>query len=110
MHQVYRRPTETIRRGWRLAQRDDDVGGRWFDDRQIYIYLSSIYTPEMTKRLVEIDDDVLEAAQVALGTPTIRATVEEALRLASGGRVERLARHLDALAAHQFAERDGAWR
>ena len=69
-----------------------------------------IYTAAMTKRLVEIDDDVLAAARAALGTPTIRATVEEALRLASGNKFERLARHFDALASHQFADRDGAWR
>jgi hypothetical protein len=35
MQQVYRRPTKTIRRGWRLAQRDDDVGGHWFEGRNM---------------------------------------------------------------------------
>ena len=34
----------------------------------------------MTKRLVEIDDDVLAAARRELETPTIRATVDRALR------------------------------
>lgn len=64
----------------------------------------------MTKRLVEIDDEVLEAARSALGTSTIKATVEEALRQVATGRAERLAAHLDALASHQFARRDEAWR
>jgi Arc/MetJ family transcription regulator len=34
----------------------------------------------MAKRLVEIDDDLLERARAAAGTPTIRATVEAGLR------------------------------
>ena len=34
----------------------------------------------MTKRLVEIDDDVLNGAQRALGTSTIKDTVNTALR------------------------------
>jgi Arc/MetJ family transcription regulator len=34
----------------------------------------------MAKRLIEIDDDLLERARAAAGTPTIRATVEAGLR------------------------------
>jgi len=34
----------------------------------------------MTKRLVEIDDELLTRARAAAGTDTIRATVEAALR------------------------------
>jgi Arc/MetJ family transcription regulator len=34
----------------------------------------------VSKRLVEIDDDLLERARAAAGTDTIRATVEVALR------------------------------
>ncbi|MDY7105126.1 MAG: type II toxin-antitoxin system VapB family antitoxin [Actinomycetota bacterium] len=34
----------------------------------------------MTKRLVDIDDDLLEYAQRAAGTPTIKATVDAALK------------------------------
>ncbi len=34
----------------------------------------------MTKRLVEINDDLLERARSAAGTSTIRATVEAGLR------------------------------
>lgn len=64
----------------------------------------------MTKRLVEIDGAVLDAARAALGAPTIRAAIEEALRLASGSRSDRLAPHLDAVATHQLEDRDAAWR
>lgn len=34
----------------------------------------------MTKRLVDIDDDLLARARRAAGTPTIKATVEAGLR------------------------------
>lgn len=33
----------------------------------------------MTKRLVEIDDELLAAARIVLDTPTMKATVNEAL-------------------------------
>ncbi len=36
--------------------------------------------PGMTKRLVDIDDDLLARARTVAGTDTIRATVEAALR------------------------------
>jgi len=38
----------------------------------------------MTKRLVDIDDTLLEQARAATGSPTIRATVEVALRRVVG--------------------------
>lgn len=34
----------------------------------------------MSKRLVDIDDDLLDQARRAAGTPTIKATVEAGLR------------------------------
>jgi Arc/MetJ family transcription regulator len=34
----------------------------------------------MTKRLVDIDDDLLEVARAYLGTTTLKETVNEALR------------------------------
>lgn len=37
----------------------------------------------MTKRLVDIDDDVLDAARAALATTTIKQTVDIALREAA---------------------------
>lgn len=38
----------------------------------------------MTKRLVDIDDTLLEQAQALTGAPTIRATVDAALRRVVG--------------------------
>lgn len=53
---------------------------------------------------VEIDEELLQRAQRALGQPTIRATIEEALRLtadsaeaATSERAARQRRYLDSL-------------
>ena len=47
----------------------------------IYTTLVEVYTRSIvTKRLVEIDDDLLARAKGAAGTETIKATVELALR------------------------------
>lgn len=35
----------------------------------------------MTKRLVDVDDELLQAARAASGEPTIKATVQRALEL-----------------------------
>ena len=43
----------------------------------------------MTKRLVEIDDDILTAARAALGTPTIKETVQRALQDAAAATLRR---------------------
>jgi Arc/MetJ family transcription regulator len=64
----------------------------------------------MSKRLVDIDDSVLEAAQAELGTPTIKATVNEALRRAGAGRTEGVREALDVLAAASLPDRADAWR
>lgn len=56
----------------------------------------------MTKRLVDIDDDTLEAAQRVLGTDTIKETVNTALR-ASVRAAERRQR-VDRTALERFAE------
>jgi Arc/MetJ family transcription regulator len=53
----------------------------------------------MTKRLIDIDDDVLAKATAALGTKTMKQTLAEALELAV--RVKASRDHLDTL-------RDGA--
>jgi Arc/MetJ family transcription regulator len=52
-------------------------------DTDGYIDEGVVYTEGLMKRLVDIDDDVLAAARTALGTDTIKATVNEALRLAA---------------------------
>ena len=66
------------------------------------------------KRLVDIDDDVLDAARAALGTHTIKDTVIEALAIAAAnsGRINTIAAALDRLAQVELndEERAAAWR
>ena len=64
----------------------------------------------MVKRLVDIDDDALSAAQAALGTETIKATVNESLRRAGEPLRQQARSAVDALASIDFADRDEAWR
>ncbi len=64
----------------------------------------------MSKRLVDIDVSVLEAAQAALGTSTIKATVNEALRRVGSERADAVHNALDLLAVAQFPNRADAWR
>ena len=56
----------------------------------------------MTKRLIDVDDDVLQAARRVLGTATIKDTVNSALR-ASVEAAERR-QHLDVSSLKRFAE------
>lgn len=46
----------------------------------ISCWANQIYSGGVTKRLVDIDDELLEQARVAAGAATIRATVDTALR------------------------------
>jgi hypothetical protein len=68
----------------------------------------------MTKRLVEIDDSDLRAAQEALATRTIKETVARALREAAANAARR--REVERLAAGSLAalaskeERRALWR
>jgi Arc/MetJ family transcription regulator len=64
----------------------------------------------VTKHLVDIDEDALTAAQAELGTPTMKDTVNEALRRAGRGRTTRVAKALDRLAKRELPHRDEAWR
>lgn len=47
----------------------------------------------VTKRMVDIDDDLLDRARAVTGAPTIRATVDEALRRVVND--EAVRRHVD---------------
>ena len=76
----------------------------------IYINCQSVYTCTVSKRLIDIDESALEAAQAELGTPTIKATVNEALRLAGGLRKERVRYAFQTLADAPLLDRDDAWR
>ena len=64
----------------------------------------------MTKRLVDIDDDALAAAKAELGTTTLKATVNEALRRVAPRRNRRIAKALDTLAKGALRDRADAWR
>lgn len=61
----------------------------------MYLLYSSVYTGTVSKRLVDIDDDLLDQARRAAGTPTIKATVEAGLRrLVDADLTERHVRRL----------------
>lgn len=64
----------------------------------IYVCLS-VYTGVMVKRLVDIDDDLLDRARTACGERTIKATVEAGLQAladrAEGAHHIRLLREMD---------------
>ena len=76
----------------------------------VYPISSSIYTDPMTKRLIDVDDDALDAARAQLGTRTIKDTVNEALRSAARQRRSELASALTVLAAADLDDRSAAWR
>lgn len=69
-----------------------------------------IYTCTVTKRLIEVDDEALDAARARLGTRTIKDTVNQALRHAAQQRRAQLDDALSALADADLNDRDGAWR
>ncbi len=64
----------------------------------------------MAKRLVDIDDELLANAQDELGTATIKATVNEALRRVGASRSATIQQALDDLAMMTEFDRADAWR
>jgi Arc/MetJ family transcription regulator len=64
----------------------------------------------MAKHLVDIDDEILDAARAQLGTTTLKQTVDVALRRVIAGRDRRIGEALDELARVRFVDRDDAWR
>ena len=76
----------------------------------VYLDCSAVYTRRMTKRLIDVDDDALEAARAELGTRTIKDTVNEALRRAARQRSAELANALTVLAEADLDDRAAAWR
>jgi Arc/MetJ family transcription regulator len=64
----------------------------------------------VAKHLVDIDETALAAAQAELGTPTMKDTVNEALRRASAKRDARVEKALDRLGRRQLPPREQAWR
>lgn len=76
----------------------------------VYLRWQRVYTRDVTKRLIDIDDDALDAARARLGTRTIKDTVNEALRSAADQRSTQLASALSALADADLDDRSAAWR
>lgn len=64
----------------------------------------------MAKYLVDIDERALRSARFTLGTETIKATVNDALRRIGGERDTVVKEGLDALASIELAPREQAWR
>lgn len=64
----------------------------------------------MTKRLVDIDDRALRAAQRELGAKTIKDAVNGALKRVGGDDAAAVQRSLDTLAEADLAPRERAWR
>ena len=63
----------------------------------------------MAKRLIDIDEEALAAAQAALGTATMKDTVNEALRRAGPDDDRHISRALARLGRPR-PDRDDAWR
>lgn len=64
----------------------------------------------MTKRLVEIDDNLLQLAKAELQADTIKDTVNEALRRVADERIARVDKALAYLATLPPFNREDAWR
>ncbi len=71
---------------------------------------NEIYTELVTKRLIDVDDEALGAAQAELGTSTYKDTVNEALRRVMQDRGPRVEAALDVLASAELGDRLEAWR
>lgn len=69
-----------------------------------------VYTTGVAKHLIDVDEERLSAARAELGTSTIKDTVNEALRLATSTRKDRVADALDRLGAADLGDRVDAWR
>ena len=65
----------------------------------------------MTKRLIDIDDDLLVRAKEATGARTISETVRRALEgVVTAADPTAFDRMVDALSDIEFDDRDDAWR
>jgi Arc/MetJ family transcription regulator len=69
-----------------------------------------VYTREMSKHLVDIDEQALRDARAQLGAVTIKETVNRALLLAGANHRETVEERLNVLASADLAPREQAWR
>ncbi len=77
---------------------------RWLYDFHV------VYTADVAKHLIDLDEGALGAARAELGTTTIKDTVNEALRRATLLREGQVAAALDVLADADLDDRSDAWR
>jgi Arc/MetJ family transcription regulator len=76
----------------------------------IYTTATADILRAVSKHLVDIDEQALQAARAKLGTDTIKDTVNGALRRASGEHLSTTKKRLDALSQADLAGRELAWR
>jgi Arc/MetJ family transcription regulator len=76
----------------------------------IYTTATAYILDVMSKHLVDIDEQALQAARAKLGTDTIKDTVNGALRHASGEHTSALKKRLEVLSRADLARREQAWR
>lgn len=76
----------------------------------VYMSVQKYILMAVSKHLVDIDEEALLAARAELGTDTIKATVNAALRAAGSPRAPRVAAALDLLADAELADREIGWR
>jgi Arc/MetJ family transcription regulator len=93
--------TRTLSEG--LDRKTGGRTGRYTDGR-------GVYTAVMTKRLIDVDDQALDAARAQLGTATIKDTVNEALRLAGTERRRDLDAAINVLSRARLRDRTAGWR
>lgn len=96
-------PRQRSANGWN--ERSTTVRGAW-----IYDEGKRIYSLEMGKHLVDIDEAALQTARARFGSETIKETVNRALRQAGGEHQRTVKRRLDVLAGADLAAREQAWR
>jgi hypothetical protein len=77
--------------------------------RSLYIRSGHVNTDDMGNYLLDIDDEVLDAARAQHGTETIKETVDEALRQVSYDRGKTVSRAIDVLVHAKLDDRERAW-
>jgi Arc/MetJ family transcription regulator len=71
---------------------------------------AAVYTEDVSKHLVDIDENALTAARAELGTTSMKETVNEALKRAGAGRDAKVREALDRLGRRKLPPREEAWR
>jgi len=84
------------------------VPASWY--RAAYILQQVGIYRDVTKHLVDIDEQALRGARAELGTRTIKGTVNRALHEVGGGRRLEVRRQLEVLASAELVSREQAWR